>query len=88
VATSISVANFETALGECYDAVAAENVANAKKWLRLAKIQFDGLSASLAGDGFSKTRRASLDGAAAAVADLIQSSADGGLFEVHSRWVL
>jgi hypothetical protein len=87
VATAISVANFEAALGECYDAVLAENVDNAKKWLRLARIQFDGLSASLSGDGFSKTRRASLDGAVAAVEELVQSSTSGGLWEVHSRWV-
>jgi hypothetical protein len=86
VATAISVANFEAALGECYDAVVAGNVADAVKWRDAARIQFDGLSSSLAGDGFSKTRRASLEGTEKAVDALIRRSTSGGLYEVHSRW--
>lgn len=87
MATAISQENFEAALGECYDAVAAENVADAKKWLRLAQIQFDGLNAAVSTDGLSKARRTALDGTKAAVDDLVRSSTSGGLFDLHSQWV-
>jgi hypothetical protein len=84
---TISVANFEAALGSVIDALTAENVDDAVKWLGIAETYFDGLSKSLSGDGFSKTRAPALDGARRAVERLVNRSTSGGLFEVHSRWV-
>lgn len=82
--TEISPANFETALGECYDAIADDDAASALKWYRLAEVQFAGLSQSSSGDGASKTRRASLDAVKKVVEDMQAST---GLFEITSRIV-
>jgi hypothetical protein len=87
VATAISDANFKTALGECYDAVAAANVEDARKWYRLAVIQHKGLAATGSAAGVGVARQASLDEIKAAIDDMAKSQAGGGLFEVHSRWV-
>jgi hypothetical protein len=88
VATEISVANFKTALGECYDAIASENVADAKKWYRLAVAQRTGLLAAASGEGVSVARESNLEPLRQAIEDLARSNPDGGLYELHSRWVI
>jgi hypothetical protein len=87
VATEISVANFKAALGECYDALASENVADAKKWYRLAVAQRTGLLSGAAAEGVSVARESNLEPLRQAVEDLAKTKTSGGMFELHSRWV-
>lgn len=87
MATAISPANFAAALGECYDAVAEDDVASAKKWYALAEIQHAGLAQAVSGDGLGKSRRDSLDAVLKAIEVIATSTPGGGLFEIHSRMV-
>ncbi len=58
--TSITLANFQTALGECHDAIEAENWAKARKEYAKATAQVSGLASLLEREDF-KLQRASLD---------------------------
>jgi len=62
LATSISKANFQTALGNCYDAIDSESWASAWKYYAMAEAQHAGLLKSSSGDGMAMERRASLEG--------------------------
>jgi hypothetical protein len=86
VATAISAENFKTALGECYDAIAASNITSARKWYALAEIQHAGLPSSGQSGSLAATRRQDLAAVKKAI-DTIAASG-GNSFEVHSRWVL
>ncbi|MCW8137871.1 MAG: hypothetical protein KIT58_03110 [Planctomycetota bacterium] len=86
--TEISKAAFKLALGECYDAIKAGRLADAKRWYALAEVQHAGLSAGVSADGVSVARRQSLDAVAKAIE--IAEAADGGgsrPWELTSRLV-
>jgi hypothetical protein len=86
VATAISSENFKAALGEVYDALAAENWSEAYRWLSLADAQLAGLAASSQIDGAAITRRQSLEALRKAV-DAAKARSAGSRFEIQSRWV-
>lgn len=88
MATAISVANFKAALGESYDALAADDLASAKKWAALAEIQFAGLESSQSGDGESFSRRESLKAVWSAIEVVKASVEDGGTWEFRSQAVI
>lgn len=85
--TAISEENFEAALGEVYDAVAADDYTSAKKWLSLAKIQFAGLMKRVNSPEIRAERQDSLDLAEKAVATA-EAENSGGTWEIHSRGVI
>lgn len=87
MATAISVTNFKTALGECYDAIASEDLAAARKWYTLAVAQRTGLLASASAEGVSVARETNLEALKEAIDQLAQGTTGQGLFEVHSRLV-
>ncbi len=88
MATAISPANFEAALGSCYDAIAAGNFQDAWKFYALAEVQHQGLAVSASKETDNVSRRQSLSGLKDAI-ELAQerSIGDQGRYEIHSRWV-
>jgi hypothetical protein len=62
MATAISVANFQAALGEVYDAVESLDWAAAWRWYVKAEAQHSGLEASASAGEASLSRRNALDG--------------------------
>lgn len=89
MATAISEANFEAALGACADAVEADDLATARKQYALAEIQLAGLLKAAGGGGISVTRQTSLEAVKAALDVLSDTgSAGGGPWELTSRGVI
>ena len=70
MATAISVANFQTAIGTCYDYISAEDLRNAWKYYAMAEAQHSGLLLTITDMNQTTTRRQSLDGLAAALKKL------------------
>ncbi len=60
--TSVTEANFRTACGEVYDAIASESWASAHKWAAKAEAMNAGLDLQLADERASKARRETLRG--------------------------
>jgi len=71
MATAISVANFQTACGNCYDAISADDYAGARKYYAMAEAQNAGLELESESAGFRIKRRESLEklGKALAIAE-------------------
>ena len=67
MATAISVANFEAALGECYDAIRSEDWESAANWYAAAEAQHAGLAAQAADGAQSLRRREALTGLGKAI---------------------
>ncbi len=67
MATAITVANFEAALGECYDAIAAADYPSAWKFYAMAEAQHVGLALKAGDRGKTMDRRNALDGLAKAI---------------------
>lgn len=67
MATAISVANFQAACGEVYDAIEAANWSEAWTWYAKAEAQNAGLELSIGESGAQLVRRAALNGLQAAV---------------------
>jgi hypothetical protein len=65
--TSISVTNFQTALGNCYDSISSGDFAAAWKYYAMAEAQHSGLAMQLSDAGMTTQRRQSLDGLAKAI---------------------
>lgn len=86
MATAISPANFDNAMGECYDAIAADNLTSARKWALLAEVQLNGLASSATFGGDTTTMRQSLKAVREAIDDLAKKSASYR-YEIHTRWV-
>lgn len=86
MATAISPANFDNALGECYDAIAADNLTGARKWATLAEVQLNGLASSATFGGDTTSMRQSLEGVRKAIDDLAAKSANYR-YEIHTIWV-
>lgn len=62
MATAISVANFQAACGEVYDAIEAANWSKAWTWYAKAEAQNAGLDLQAGESGASISRRVALDG--------------------------
>ena len=62
MATAISVANFQTALGNVYDSISSGDFAAAWKYFGMAEAQHSGLALQLSDAGMTTQRRQSLDG--------------------------
>lgn len=60
--TAISVANFQAALGNCYDSISSGDYAAARKYYAMAEIQHSGLAMQLSDAGMTTQRRQNLDG--------------------------
>jgi len=73
--TAISQANFETALGECYDAIAASTGGTAWTWYARAEAQHAGLATSSATGALSVGRRDRLEGLRVALEAAEQAAA-------------
>lgn len=84
MATAISVANFQTAMGEVYDAIASSSWASAHSWLARAEAQLHGLELQAAENGTTLTLRSNLEAMEKRLLTLERRSSK---FEVHSRWV-
>lgn len=54
--TAISADNFKTALGSCYDAIAAGTWSTAKSWYARAKAQHAGLMVTITDQSQTQTR--------------------------------
>lgn len=85
--TAISVANFETALGQCYDALTSKDFASASLWYARAEAQACGLVVSASDSAASLTRRQALDALKKAIdyAQTIQNRADSGSRFITAR---
>ena len=62
MATANSIANFQAACGEVYDAIEASNFATAWKWYAKAEAQNAGLDVAFSESGASIARRSTLVG--------------------------
>ena len=70
MATAISPAAFQTAVGEAYDALVLDNYKSAHKWLTLAQFQLDGLLVdTTTSEGTTDKLRLSLEHARQALID-------------------
>lgn len=87
MATAISPDNYQSALGECYDALSADNITSARKWYALAEIQLNGLAASSGFAGDVVSLRKDLSAVKKAIDDYAAASG-AHLFERHSRGVI
>jgi hypothetical protein len=88
MATAISIANFQNALGEVYDALTASNFQSAHLWLARAEAQLAGLPLVASIEGSTLTRfREGLSGLTKAV-QAAEKRATSSLFEKHSRWIV
>ena len=67
MATAISIANFQTALGNCYDSISTGSYAAAWKYYAMAEAQHVGLAQQITDAGITTQRRQSLDGLAKAL---------------------
>ena len=91
---AVSVANFKAALDGVTDAVDADDLVLARKWLAKAEIQMAGLERSSSGDGESLSRRDSLEAVKKALddyeaaADADTDEPDGGAWEFTSQAVI
>lgn len=87
MATAISVANFQTAMGECYDALVSDDYTSARKWLTLAEAQLNGLLVdTTTSEGTTDRLRSSLESMRKAIADTLKSSS-AGRFEKWNRLI-
>jgi hypothetical protein len=86
MATAISVANFEAAMGEAYDSLVSDDLTAARKWLALAEIQLAGIVESAGADGSTLKYRSSLEAAQKAL-DEVEARSSTRRFEIHPRWV-
>jgi len=62
LATAVTLANFQTAIGEIYDAIESESWESAWKWLAKAEALNAGMAEEVGGEGRSIRRRESLKG--------------------------
>ena len=92
MATTINQANFEAAVGECYDAITSESWKSAWLWYARAEAQHSGLSMSSAAGPMAMGRRFALTGlkdaltaAEATASRYSQGSRIGRLGTRHSR---
>lgn len=67
MATAISLANFQTALGNCYDSISSGDYAAAWKYYAMAEAQHSGLATQITDSGLTTQRRQTLDGLAKAI---------------------
>ena len=85
--TAISVANFQTAMGEVYDALSADNYTSAKKWLVLAEAQLNGLLVDeTTSEGTTDKLRKNLEAMRKAIV-AAQASSSAGRFEKINRLI-
>ena len=67
MATTISQPNFETACGECYDAIASESWKSAWLWYARAEAQNAALATSSTAGAMAMSRRDRLEGLRVAI---------------------
>lgn len=89
VPTDISVANFQAACGECYDAIESEDRKSAYKWYAMAEAQNTGLEEAVSEAGASIRRRTALNGLKNALAAMFpvitQESEDSRFIQSKTR---
>lgn len=86
MATAISVANFQTAMGEAYDAVASSDYSSARSWLLRADIQLNGLALEVSNQGVVTELRKNLT-ALKQHLDKQEGQSGSQRHETWSRWV-
>lgn len=88
MATAISVALFQSAMGEVYDAIVTPDFALAHSWLARAEAQLNGLLVqSTTSEGTTDSMRVSLESMRKSLIDT-EKRQPGSRFEKHSRWII
>ena len=87
MATAVSVANFETAIGNCYDSISSGDYTAARKYYAMATAMNAGLLLEVGDEGSTVRRRNSLEGLKEAIdaAETAASNTSGDSRFVRTR---